>query len=190
MRKSDAETVETRKRIIELAAREFQRKGISATRVDDVMEAAGLTRGGFYRHFESKEDLFSQSFDLAMSRYTDLIREKGKSSDGGIDAIAAYYLSTSHRDDPASGCPIAALGGELRHFDQNFRARFSKGFEDFVSALAEQLGEHGDERRRVALSAFSMMLGAITLSRFVGDEAISEEILEACKIHMRSGLAV
>jgi TetR/AcrR family transcriptional repressor of nem operon len=178
MRRSDAETIETRKRIIEVAGEEFMRRGIVTTRVDDVMAAAGLTRGAFYRHFESKDELFRLSFGQALTRYTDLIREKGQSSDNGIGAIIGFYLSVPHRDNAAHGCPVAALGGELTRSDPGLGGDILERLEDLVSTLAEQIDESENKSRRLAIAAYSTMVGAITLSRLVAGSGLSEEILE------------
>src|SRR5215469_1781589 len=105
MRKSREEAAETRKRIVQAAARQFREKGISATGLADLMKAAGLTRGGFYKHFASKDQLVVEATAAAVDS---LLKEMAAHST--FTSALAAYLSAGHRDNPASGCPLAALG--------------------------------------------------------------------------------
>src|SRR5262244_1986400 len=108
MRKSRIEAAKTRERIVTAAAAEFRQHGIAATGLADLMKAAGLTHGGFYRHFASKDQLVAEATTAAL----DALLE-GMAAHPTVSAAVAAYLSTRHRDNPASGCPLAALGGEL-----------------------------------------------------------------------------
>ena len=117
MRKSRQEAAETRKRIVRAAAREFRERGIVATGLADLMKAAGLTHGGFYKHFASKDQLVAEATVVAM----DSVLEK-LAAQPTVNSAVAGYLSTRHRDKPASGCPLAALGGELARSDMKARA--------------------------------------------------------------------
>lgn len=115
MRKSKAEAAETRRRIIEVAAREFRRDGIHGASLADVMSAAGLSHGGFYRHFGSKEELVAEALAAAMES---ILERAGAAADlrgdkSGIDAIVDAYLAIDHRDERSAGCPLAGLGSEL-----------------------------------------------------------------------------
>src|SRR5262245_55975207 len=113
MRKSRAEAAETRRRIVRAAARRFREQGIAATGLADLMEAAGLTHGGFYKHFSSKDQLVAEATAEALGT---LLEEMAALPTVG--AAVAAYLSPRHRDNPASGCPLAALGGELARSDK------------------------------------------------------------------------
>ena len=108
MRKSREEAAQTRRRIVEAASCEFRKNGIVATGLNDLMKAAGLTHGGFYKHFESKDQLVAEATTAAV----DALLE-GMAAHPTISAAVAAYLSTRHRDNPASGCPLAAIGSEL-----------------------------------------------------------------------------
>ena len=133
MRKSRDETAETRKRIVRTAARAFREKGIVATGLADLMKAAGLTRGGFYKHFASKDQLVAEATVAAMDSILEAMAAQPT-----VNAAVAAYLSIRHRDDPASGCPFAALGGELARSDKTTRAAATAGFVRLVDILTGQ----------------------------------------------------
>ena len=103
MRKSREEAAQTRKRIVTAAVGEFRKNGIVATGLNDLMKAAGLTHGGFYKHFESKDQLVAEASAEAVETMIEFVM-KAAAADG--NAAVATYLSTSHRDNPASGCPL------------------------------------------------------------------------------------
>jgi TetR/AcrR family transcriptional regulator, transcriptional repressor for nem operon len=174
MRKSREEAAETRKRIVRAAAREFREQGIVATGLADLMKAAGLTHGGFYKHFASKDQLVAEATVAAM----DSILEE-LSAHPTVNSVVAEYLSTRHRDNPASGCPLAALGDELARSDKKARAAATAGFVRLVDVLAGKA--HTADVRRQALVAAVTMIGAVTMSRVVSDSKLSAEILGAAK---------
>jgi TetR/AcrR family transcriptional regulator, transcriptional repressor for nem operon len=172
MRKSREEAAETRKRIVRAAAREFRERGIVATGLADLMKAAGLTHGGFYKHFGSKDQLVAEATVSAM----DSILEE-LAAHPTVNSAVAAYLSTRHRDNPASGCPLAAIGGELARSDKKTRAAATAGFVRLVDILAGK-ARTADVRRQALVSAVTM-IGAVTMSRVVSDPKLSAEILSA-----------
>jgi TetR/AcrR family transcriptional regulator, transcriptional repressor for nem operon len=174
MRKSKEEAAETRKRIVRAAAREFREQGIVATGLADLMKAAGLTHGGFYKHFASKDQLVAEATVAAM----DSILEE-LSAHPTVNSVVAEYLSTRHRDNPASGCPLAALGDELARSDKKARAAATAGFVRLVDILAGK-ARTADVRRQALVAAVTM-IGAVTMSRVVSDSKLSAEILGAAK---------
>jgi TetR/AcrR family transcriptional repressor of nem operon len=174
MRKSREEAAETRKRIVRAAAREFREKGIVATGLADLMKAAGLTHGGFYKHFASKDQLVAEATVAALDGILEEL-----AAHPTVNSAVAAYLSTRHRDNPASGCPLAALGGELARSDKKARAAATAGFVRLVDILAGKARTAGARRR--ALVAAATMIGAVTMSRVVSDSKLSAEILGAAK---------
>jgi TetR/AcrR family transcriptional repressor of nem operon len=136
------------------------------------MKAAGLTHGGFYKHFESKDQLVAEACAGAMDA---AISTMGMEAQPTKSAAVAAYLSTRHRDDPASGCPLAAIGSELARTDTKTREAATDGFERLVAILAGE-SESKDSRRR-AVAAISTMIGAVTMARIVTDPELSAEIL-------------
>jgi TetR/AcrR family transcriptional regulator, transcriptional repressor for nem operon len=173
MRKSREEAAETRRRIVTAAAGEFREHGIVTTGLADLMKAAGLTHGGFYKHFESKDQVAAEACAEAMRA---LLEKLDAATSMG--SVLASYLSPRHRDDPASGCPLAALGSELARCDEKTREAATRGFLRLVAILAGKSGEVPPAvARRRALVAVSTMIGAVTISRVVTDSKLSAEIL-------------
>lgn len=170
MRKSREEAAETRKRIVKAAASEFRAKGIVATGLADLMKAAGMTHGGFYKHFESKDQLVAEAFADAVEEVIGMLESLPTSQ-----AAVAAYLSMQHRDNPASGCPFSAIGSEVARTDETTRAAATAGFERLVTLL-EGKSKAKDARRR-ALVAAASMIGAVTISRIVNDPKLSAELL-------------
>jgi TetR/AcrR family transcriptional regulator, transcriptional repressor for nem operon len=170
MRKSREQAAETRKRIVRAAACEFREKGIVATSLADLMKAAGMTHGGFYKHFESKDQLIAE----ACAEATQELMERMETQPT-VNAAVAGYLSTRHRDTPATGCPFSTIGSELARTDEKTREVATAAFERLVGLLAGNSNEK-DARRR-ALVAASTMIGAVTISRVVNDPTLSAEIL-------------
>src|SRR5262249_55163595 len=123
MRKSKQETALTRARIVKAAASEFRQHGIVATGLADLMSAAGLTHGGFYRHFASKDQLVAEARPAALAATTDKFAATASREPGrrGLEAVVCKYLSTVHRDNRREGCPLAALGSELARADTQTR---------------------------------------------------------------------
>jgi TetR/AcrR family transcriptional regulator, transcriptional repressor for nem operon len=180
MRKSKQEAAETRKRIVTAAAKEFRKNGIVATGLSDLMAAAGLTHGGFYKHFQSKDQLVAEAYAEAVRSSIATMRgDLSRGSRATATNYATNYLSIAHRDDPSDGCPLCAIGSELGRCDEETRSAATDGFLQFVDVVAGQFGETSpDVARRRALVAVSTMIGAMTMSRIVTDPDLSEEILQ------------
>jgi len=185
MRKSREEAARTRERIIEAAADEFRRNGIETTGLAELMAAAGLTHGGFYKHFASKDQLVTEACEYAINSlakwFVATPAPEGKRSE--LRSLAASYLSAGHRDNPSGGCPFSALGSELVRADENTRAVATAGLLKVIDLIAQHYGDiRPDDAKRQALVAFSTLTGALTLARLVTDPRLSNLILrEAAK---------
>jgi TetR/AcrR family transcriptional repressor of nem operon len=183
MRKSRVEAEKTRERIVAAASREFRRNGIEATGLADLMKAAGLTHGGFYKHFESKGQLVAEACaaTLLPSEATAFLPPKSAAKKKGREALkarAAAYLSPGHRDNPQAGCPFAALGSELARADDETRATLTAGLLQGIDLFAEHFDNVPPaEARRRAIVMASLMSGALTLARVVDDPKLSNTIL-------------
>jgi TetR/AcrR family transcriptional repressor of nem operon len=185
MRKSRQEAAQTRKRIIRTASGEFRRNGIVATGLNELMSAAGLTHGGFYKHFESKDQLVAEACAEAVE--TAIQERLTAVASGGVGAAAAY-LSTEHRDNPAMGCPLAAMGSELARSNERARAAATAGFLKLVEIMTKQFGRtRPAAARRRALVAVATMIGALTMSRIVTDPKLSAEILKEAEKSVSNG---
>jgi TetR/AcrR family transcriptional repressor of nem operon len=148
------------------------------------MKAAGLTHGGFYRHFASKDQLVAEACSAAIATMTERVASSASRKRGwkGLEAAVADYLSTEHRDNPRDGCPLAALGSEMVRADTQTRAAATAGFLKLVDALAGGFAEGTpDVARRRAMVAALTLIGALTVSRVVTDPALSDAILRSAQ---------
>jgi TetR/AcrR family transcriptional regulator, transcriptional repressor for nem operon len=180
MKKSKAETAKTRQRIIEVASEAIRNKGIDATGVAEIMAAAGLTHGGFYRHFGSKEELVTEA--IALSR-KDYLAGTVSAAEEGPEALMRHfqeYVTQEHRDDAGSGCPLAANGSELVRSDGRTRHNATEALRLWFGKAAPYMRAKDDEAKtEMAISVVMNMIGALTMSRVVDDPVLSKRILEA-----------
>jgi AcrR family transcriptional regulator len=166
----------TRQRIVETAAAEFRRNGIDGIGVADVMAKAGLTHGGFYSHFKSKEDLIR----AAMAEAAGKSRMRKVAAEGGcLEEIVRTYLRPEARDMPERGCAIAALVSEIGRHSLETRRELTSSVERLLEIIGERLPEGTPDRRKTAIGVFSAMMGALQLARTVSDKELSDKIIEA-----------
>lgn len=175
---------ETRQKIVRAASQLFRERGVKATTVPDVMDACGLTVGGFYKHFESKEDLFRTAMDdalIEMRRRFDAM-EPNLRGEPWRRAVARFYLTEQHRDHPGGGCVLAAMCGDLQRADGDTRRWFEGGLNQMIGMFAERMeGESEVERRTQAWQFLAGLVGGLIMSRTVADTDTSREILESCR---------
>jgi len=183
MRVSREAMAEHRKEIVAAAARLLRERGIAGTSVADLMQAAGLTHGGFYRHFESKDALVAEAI---ASAFHDLLStvEAGAGKEGASAAVEKYlrlYLSDRHVANPGYGCPLAALGVEAAREGKLQRKALAEGAEETLDLIAASLKGTPKERRVQALGIMAQMLGTVVIARAVGEGDLSREILDAAR---------
>jgi TetR/AcrR family transcriptional repressor of nem operon len=182
----------TRARIVEAAARAFRERGVEPVAIADVMHAAGLTHGGFYAHFRSKDALVAEATvrGLADSRSAFLADAAAASPQAPLREIIRRYVSRSHRDRPAEGCAMPALAAEIAREPADVRHAFTAALGDFVTQLANYVpGDTPDARRDAALVLASGMAGAVALARAVDDRALSDRVLLAARRFYTTTLA-
>ncbi|CAM2151119.1 TetR/AcrR family transcriptional regulator, transcriptional repressor for nem operon [Pararobbsia alpina] len=181
---SRADKAQSHERIVKTAAARFREKGIDGISLADLMKEAGLTHGGFYRHFESRDALVAEAVDCALhasdGTLCNMVDDKG-----AVD-LARYieeYLSTEHRDNPAVGCAMAALTGDIARSGAQARALYSAHIERLVSRLVPLLGEArpAAQRRSHALVIVTTMSGALGMARATNDPKLSGELLAAAR---------
>ena len=169
----------TRQHIIDVASAQFREGGVAAVGIAGIMAGAGLTNGAFYNHFESKEDLVEVVLAHALGGRKLGLRanlEAGKS----LDATIRDYLSARHRDDASGGCPTAALVAEIARHPKTTRGAFTNKVSEIIALIAAQAGKgSARERRKRAIAAYGLMVGALQLARAVNDRKLSDEILES-----------
>lgn len=184
MRYDAAHKEKTRRRVLQAAAKAIRLEGPHRVGVAAIMAKAGLTHGGFYAHFESKDDLIAsaigQMFDEAASRLSSSVEEQPPSA--ALRAYIDFYLSPAHRDSVATGCPMPALAPELRRIGRPARLQFSNGVARLTSVIAEQLQKLGRaEAEADASSMMAELIGALSLARAEADPHRSETILEVSR---------
>jgi TetR/AcrR family transcriptional repressor of nem operon len=181
MRRSKSDTATTRAKIIEAAQAEFRQHGLAGSGLKGLMAGAGLTQGGFYKHFQSKAHLVAQVTAASADNLIDGFRKLSPvGAQTEIEAILASYLSTSHRDAPA-GCPYAGWGSELAIQADNIRESAVAGLEGVLDLLTARIGDRTSAEREKAMLMMCAMVGALTLSRVAIADGMSSELLTAVK---------
>lgn len=182
-RTSRKEKEQTHRRIVEEASQSFRANGVGGTSIPALMEKVNLTHGTFYAHFASKDALIAEAYTRGLSETVDnLLHLADDPATGGLDAVINYYLSAEHRDDPAGGCLLPALAGEVRRESAPVRHAFTNGLNDYFERLGRLMPEQNEdanEDRALVLAAG--MAGAVLLARAVDDPELSERILRSCQ---------
>jgi AcrR family transcriptional regulator len=169
---------ETRKRIIEVASECFRRDGIEAVGIAGLMAEAGLTHGGFYAHFGSKEELVREALAAA---FDGARRRRGEGANVSLEAYVRSYLRPNHRDAPAKGCSAAALIAEITRHESATREVFTENLEAITTRIAALLPAEivPAARKSTATAIFGLMLGTLQFARAVTDREWSDTILES-----------
>lgn len=172
---SQDDKVRSRERILAVASRRFRETGLDGLSIADLMKEAGLTHGGFYKHFESREDLVSSAVDQAMA---ETLERPAKNLASLIDS----YLSKAHRDAPGGGCAISALAADIGRGEANCRSVFTEHLRESLERLSGLSKEAtGDGSAESAMFRLSAMVGALILARAVDDPALSGAMLDATR---------
>ncbi|MEY9894311.1 TetR/AcrR family transcriptional repressor of nem operon [Catenulispora sp. MAP5-51] len=174
---SQAEKAASRDRVLRIASRKVRAEGVTRPGVAELMQAAGLTHGGFYKHFASRDDLIAQAAAIALAEGTAKMERTGRQNkqeprSGLIDA----YLSRRHRDAPDTGCALVTLGAAAGRDDQQLKDAYEKQVRAYLDLIA---GFDGDdqEARAEAMLTLSALVGATLMSRAVSDSNLSDELL-------------
>jgi TetR/AcrR family transcriptional repressor of nem operon len=155
----------------------MRRDGLDSVSVVELMNEAGLTHGGFYRHFNSRDDLVAEAIDTALAHGSERVEAAAKL--GGSAALAAIidgYLSPLHRDKPETGCAVAALPSDITRSNSRARSAYSRQVRSYIELLAELTPVHDPDEAHLILAA---LVGALVLARAVDDRDLSDEMLES-----------
>ena len=177
MKTSKANVLANREKLLQAASEGFRQHGFDGVKVADVMQAAGLSHGGFYTYFESKDDLVAQACAASLERQAGRLRAVKGDKKSELQAYISRYLSTKNRDEPGQACLFPALAADVVRQAEPVRRVFSEGVEDYLDALAA-LSDSGEGRAK-AITLLSTLVGAMVLARAVKDESLSDEILTA-----------
>lgn len=169
MKVSREQVLENKRTILEAAGRLFRERGFEAVTVADVMKSAGLTHGGFYGYFTSKDDLIAQALAEVLGR--------AAAPPADLADYAARYLSPAHRSDVAGGCPVAALASETIRQPGGARAEMTAGLKAQIERLSRIAPRGPAHKRRAAIGSWAAMVGAMILARMSDDAELSDEVL-------------
>jgi len=181
MRVSRTQAEQNRQTVINVASRLFRENGFDGIGLKDLMEAAGLTQGAFYKQFASKDDLAAQASERALesaSRRWSAAAEANPKDPLG--AVIAFYLSMGHREERGDGCPVVALGSDAARQGADVKASFEAGIRKYLEMLRDWVGEpEGEDSTDTAMAILSTMVGALVLSRAVNNKRLSKRLLQA-----------
>jgi AcrR family transcriptional regulator len=176
----------THERIVEAAARAIRRSGYRGTGVADIMKDAGLTHGGFYAHFESREAMLAEAADRAGAESVATLERiaAGAPPEKALETLMRAYLSKEHLQSVESGCPMAALGSEMPRQAPEVRRAATRRIKEAIDLVARQLPEWGKPgAHEQALATLSTMVGAMVLARAVDDPKLSDAFRSAALKH-------
>jgi TetR/AcrR family transcriptional repressor of nem operon len=182
MRYSKEHKLETHARIVRRASVRLRERGAHGVGVADLMKDAGLTHGGFYAHFDSREALVIEAFCHAMDRSTERWRKLVQETppEKRLAKLVNSYLTPLHRDDPGRGCAVPTLGAEIARENSRTRKVFAGRLEQMIEVLADQIqGVPRKVARKQAVSALATMMGTLVMARIAGTGDLSDQILSA-----------
>ena len=176
---SKAQKAKTHERIVKLASKRFREEGLAGIGIAELMKEAGLTVGGFYKHFDSRDDLVAEAVSSAFGGWKRRVEaEKSGGAPLSYEKLIDEYLNEAHRDNPGTGCAFSALAPEIARSDKRTRALASEQVRNDIQLIAAL---HPAKEKRTARSrailTFSALVGAMSLARAVSNEALSREIL-------------
>ena len=180
MRYGSGHKEETRRKIVDIAARRFREEGIEAVGVASLMADAGLTHGGFYAHFKSKDELAAAALVHGMCESADRIFAHAEQAEDKLDAYIRGYLSPAHRDLAGMGCAFSALAAEVARGEGEVRGAISRRIPSYLDRIGQLLPTTDPDRpRSQATALFSLLMGNLQLARLTEDPALSDSILES-----------
>jgi TetR/AcrR family transcriptional repressor of nem operon len=191
MRHSKAEKAKTHERIVAIASKRFREEGLAGIGIADLMKDAGLTVGGFYKHFNSRDALVAEAVGSALELWK---RQVDAAASGGLpvtyESLVDEYLSEAHRNHLGTGCAVSALAGDLARADRRTRALVSRKVRDNIELLASLIRNtnktgSGSARAQAVLT-YCALVGAIGMARAVSDEELSREILKTAAQRLKN----
>jgi TetR/AcrR family transcriptional repressor of nem operon len=178
MKTSKANVELNREKLLQAASQGFRKRGFDGVKVSDVMQGAGLSHGGFYTYFKSKDDLVAQACDQSLKRQAGRLKAAKGEGKTELRAYIERYLSTANRDMPEHACLFPSLAAEVARQPAAVREVFAHGVDDYLEALG---GLTEGEGRAEAIAILSSLVGAMVLARAVSDPMLSDEILATSK---------
>ncbi|MGW9132303.1 TetR/AcrR family transcriptional regulator [Streptomyces sp. NPDC055681] len=184
---SQAAKAESRERVLRIAARRIREEGLTRPGVAELMNEAGLTHGGFYKHFASRDDLMNQAAALALADGESKMAEAARRNreeprTGLIDS----YLSARHRDTPGTGCAVVTLGASAGRGEAEMKEAYEKQVRGYLELISETAGgDDSDEAQADAMLTLSAVVGALLMSRAVADPELSDQLLQTVAARLK-----
>jgi TetR/AcrR family transcriptional repressor of nem operon len=189
---SKAEKAESHQRIVKTAAARFREVGVDGLGVADLMKEAGLTHGGFYRHFGSRADLVAEAVECALNDGGQAVVAIANSKMGRkavFEMLVNAYLSLAHRDGVATSCAVTTMANDVARSNQRTRSAYTRQVTIYLEVFGKLIaGERQKSKRVKAIAALSTLVGAVAMSRAVNDEKLSREILKAAADELKASL--
>jgi TetR/AcrR family transcriptional regulator, transcriptional repressor for nem operon len=177
MRHSNAGKAASHDRIVATAAARIREAGTAQPGVAEIMRAAGLTHGGFYKHFGSRDELILEAVERALAESESRVLDLTAGAEDPLGAFAGAYLSVAHRDDPATGCGVVALGTDMPRVGGPAQEAYRAQVDRYLAHLQQLLEGDDETTRRRATVTLSAMVGAVMIARALGPTTRSDEIL-------------
>jgi TetR/AcrR family transcriptional regulator, transcriptional repressor for nem operon len=184
---------QTHARVLQIAAKALREKGPDGVSVAEVMQTAGLTHGGFYAHFLSKDAFLAETLTMIFAQAGERMKKllEGLPPRHALATYVDYYVSVAHRNDPGRGCPVAALSSDLPRQSRKFRAAFDAGTKILVDALAQRIAVAGiADAEALAAPTLSAMVGAVSLARAISDRQLSDDLLASARGDIKARLGL
>ena len=181
MRYKASDKKQTHEKILQAAGRLFREKGYSGVGVDAIMAEAGLTAGGFYAHFDSKEALFSEVIKniLTKSNLSSSLEDKDKAE--WLTSLIKGYLSRWHRDNANQGCPLPVLTPDVTRSSNKTRSSYEQCLETFFLEIAQRMSKDPLQAKEQAIALTAQLVGGLMLARAINNEELSNQVLKACQ---------
>jgi TetR/AcrR family transcriptional repressor of nem operon len=188
---SQAAKTESRERVLRITARRIREEGMTRPGVADLMKEAGLTHGGFYKHFASRDDLMNQAAALALvDGETKMAEAARRNLEEPRTGVIDSYLSTRHRDAPGTGCALVTLGAAAGRGGAEMKEAYEKQVQSYLALISETGdGDDSDEAQADAMLTLSAMVGALLMSRAVADPQLSDQLLQTVAKRLKRSTA-
>ena len=186
---SQEEKADSHDRILQVAAAYFREHGVEGIGVADLMKAAGLTHGGFYRHFASRDELVAEAIERALYEGARAVNAVANSKDAPLAALIESYLSPKHRDNLAASCAVTTLAADVARSNHRARSAYTRQVGNYLELLTKLVaGRDQKSRRKKAIAALSTLVGAVSIARAVNDEHLSREVLKSAAHELKAQL--
>ena len=177
MRRSKQDKAASHERIVATAAARIRESGVDQPGVAEIMHAAGLTHGGFYKHFDSREEMIDEAVKRALAENEPPVARMMQDADDPLASFADWYVSTAHRDDAAHGCGVVALGADVRRVGGAAQEAYRAQVDHYLTHLQSLMDGDDEDGRKRASVTLSAMVGAVMIARALGPTPRSAELL-------------